>query len=144
MGTRSRSDLGSARRLVRLEVSAMLTGLIALGAGCPLLAPGGSRQPDVVEVDMVNHEFVPKEATVHKGDTVRWVNQELLPVIVHTATSGDLDDEANEGQVFDSGDLTPGQSFEHQFNEVGEFEYYCERHAAHFPAMRHAKVIVVP
>jgi nitrite reductase (NO-forming) len=65
---------------------------------------------------------------VKVGTTVTWTNND--PGQMHTVTS--------DG-VFDSGFLMTGDSFSYTFDEVGEFEYYCQPH----PWMR-AKVIVEP
>jgi len=95
----------------------------------------------VTDVTMDDIAFVPKTVTISVGDSVRWTNLEGLP-IVHTTTSGDPDD-GNDGDLWNSGNLSPGDSFTHQFDEAGEFEYFCIPHQA-LPAMRNAKVIVEP
>jgi plastocyanin len=67
----------------------------------------------------------PVEASV--GDTVTWTNDDSQP---HTVTSG------SNGQpdgTFDSSPnlnplMAPGQTFEHTFEEPGEFPYYCAVH----------------
>ncbi len=95
----------------------------------------------VTDVSIQGTAFVPKEVTIKQGEKVRWTNRESLP-IVHTATSGDPSD-ANAGDLWNSGDLSPGESFVRQFDEVGQFEYYCTHHQS-TAAMRHAMVIVEP
>ena len=95
----------------------------------------------VTEVAMEGIAFVPKTVTINVGDSVRWTNLEGLP-IAHTTTSGDPAD-GNAGDLWDSGNLSPGGSFTHQFDEAGEFEYFCIPHQG-IAAMRNAKVIVEP
>lgn len=56
-------------------------------------------------------------------DTVRWGNADSA---AHTVTSG-LVGEGHDG-IFDSGLFPPGQTFQYQFTEVGEFEYFCLVH----------------
>lgn len=66
---------------------------------------------------------------VKKGEVVTWVNED--PEMIHTATAVD--------GSFDSGFMATEDRFSDQFDEVGEFEYFCTPH----PWMR-AKVIVEP
>ncbi len=66
---------------------------------------------------------------VKQGTTVTWVNDD--PEMIHTATAVD--------GSFDSGFMQTGDTWSYQFDEVGEFEYFCTPH----PWMR-AKVIVEP
>ncbi len=56
-------------------------------------------------------------------DIVRWENADTAP---HTVTSGIP--ETGPDEIFDSLLFPPGKTFQHQFTEVGEFEYYCLVH----------------
>jgi len=56
-------------------------------------------------------------------DSIRWENADTA---AHTITSGNPEDGPDE--IFDSGLSAPGQSFQWQFNEVGEFDYFCLVH----------------
>jgi len=69
-------------------------------------------------------------ATVHvkAGNKVAWVNCEATAT-PHTSTS--------DGGAWDSGTLTPDQSFSRSFPTVGTFPYHCAIH----PSMK-ATVIV--
>ncbi|MCO6439336.1 MAG: hypothetical protein J5J06_19780 [Phycisphaerae bacterium] len=118
----------------------MLAATIGLYLGC---APPAAPEPveGTTDVSMQGIAFVPKEVTIKVGERVRWTNRESLP-IVHTSTSGDPSD-GNAGDLWDSGNLSPGESFVRQFGEVGEFEYFCIPHQT-MQAMRRAKVIVGP
>ena len=104
----------------------------------PEVPPAGEGVTDVL---MQGIAFVPKEVTIRLGESVRWVNTETLP-IVHTTTSGDPSD-GNAGELWDSGNMSPGATFTQQFDEAGEFEYYCIPHQS-IGAMRNAKVLVEP
>ncbi len=134
----------SCRRYVG-TIPAML-GLLGISilvqaGGCPGNMPPPPPRPDVTDVAMQGIAFVPKDVTIPVGNSVRWINMELLP-IPHTVTSGDSTD-VNPGALFESGLFGPGQSFELQFNEVGVFVYFCRVHPL-VPAMRGATVTVVP
>lgn len=104
-------------------------------AGCPRQAP--PPHEGVTDVAMRSIAFDPPTVTITQGESVRWTNLEPA-LIPHTSTSGNPG-EAVAGSLWDSGLMNPGQSFTHQFNEVGEFVYYC---ATHPNQMRDAMVIV--
>ena len=70
-----------------------------------------------VEVHMKNTAFDPKEITIDKGATVKWINDDSVQ---HTVTAGD--------KSFDSGKLNSGQTYERTFNEPGTFDYACTIH----------------
>ncbi len=83
----------------------------------------------VVEIDKLKYQT--PELTVKAGDTVTWVNKEVMPHNVAfkagTAEEGEL-----KGAM-----MTKGQAFSVTFNEAGTYDYHCTPH----PFMR-GKVIV--
>ncbi len=79
-------------------------------------------------VSITGFKFVPDTIRVAQGSTVTWTNSDAA---THTAT-------VDSGTEFDSGQLTTGASFSHQFNTAGTFMYHCAIHAS----MAHAVVIV--
>ena len=106
--------------------------------GCP---GDAATTPTTVDVDIQNLAYAPKEVTIQKGDTVRWTNRETTD-IMHSVISGEPE-AADEGVLFHSLDLAPGDTYEHPFNEAGEFTYHCHHHHDE-PGMIHAKVTVLP
>ncbi|MDA0799064.1 MAG: hypothetical protein O2884_10400, partial [Chloroflexi bacterium] len=66
--------------------------------------------------------FSLQDLTIAVGETVRWTNSDSAP---HTATSGAAG--ALSG-VWDSDDLTQGQSYDFAFTEAGVFPYFCTIH----------------
>jgi plastocyanin len=82
--------------------------------------------PAHANVDISGFAFVPSTLTVSVGTTVTWTNKDSVS---HTVTSND--------NLFDSGTLAKGATFEHTFNQKGTFGYHCSIH----PSMT-AKVIV--
>lgn len=76
------------------------------------------------EVSIGDNFFSSPNLTVKTGDTVKWVNN---GGVVHTATSGS---ESNAGQVFDSGNLSRGESFSFRFTTPGSFPYFCRVHGS--------------
>ncbi len=68
--------------------------------------------------------------TVFQGDTVTWSNADTA---FHTITSINPTGERtptpdDENGLFDSGFFTAGKSFTHQFDDLGDFYYYCTLH----------------
>lgn len=66
---------------------------------------------------MGDNFFDPQVDTVSVGTTVVWENEGALE---HTTTSDD--------ELWDSGNVGPGQDASHTFSDVGEFEYHCTIH----------------
>jgi hypothetical protein len=73
--------------------------------------------PMTVQVDIATFAFDPFNVTINVGDTVMWTN---LDAAIHTATS--------DTPLWDSGNLTQGQSFSFTFTSAGTFPYHCTRH----------------
>jgi plastocyanin len=81
-----------------------------------------------------NLRYSPAEMIVTEGRTVRWVNTSRL---VHTVTADSslaLNPEhvkLPEGaQPFNSGNIAPGDTYEHTFSVAGEYRYFCIPHEA--------------
>jgi plastocyanin len=69
--------------------------------------------------------FTPERVNVKRGDTVEWVNRDLVP---HTATA--------RGE-FDSGPIAAGKSWRFVARTPGRYEYVCTLH----PAMKATLVV---
>ncbi len=67
--------------------------------------------------------YLPHTIEVGPGTEVTWDN---IDTVAHTVTAGS----ATEGPTgeFDSSLLLAGNTFEHEFEEVGEYPYYCIVH----------------
>lgn len=63
------------------------------------------------------------EITVFPGDSVTWNNADTA---FHTITS--VTQSGEEDGLFDSGFFASGESYTRQFNELGDFYYYCSLH----------------
>ena len=93
--------------------------VLALGAAGCGGGPGAAAAADPPITHTITIEgmrFSPEALTIDAGDTVRWVNEDLVP---HTAT--------REG-VFDSQVLPPGGAWAHVFGSAGELAYTCTLH----------------
>lgn len=84
--------------------------------------PPSQSPPATDEVNMDATSFEPANRTVEVGATVTWTNTNNMD---HTVTSG-VDGEP-DGE-FDSGTLSPGETFSHTFEEEGTYEYFCTLH----------------
>jgi plastocyanin len=73
--------------------------------------------PRVHTVLIEGMRFQPAGLTVAAGDTVVWINRDMVP---HTATSA-------SGR-FDSGEIAAGKSWRHVVSSTGEFSYLCTYH----------------
>lgn len=68
-------------------------------------------------VEIKNSAFNPSTLTVPVGTTVTWTNDDSFD---HTVTS-------NSG-AFNSGDISGGSKFSHNFNQPGNYPYHCSIH----------------
>jgi plastocyanin len=98
------------RSMTRWSVTLGLAGLVA-GARM------NERKPTTHTVTIDASQFEPAESTVSVGDTVIWINRDIIP---HTATS--------RAGRFDSGAIAPGKSWTYLAARRGKFAYICTFH----------------
>jgi plastocyanin len=110
--------------------SLVIIGVIVV-ALCGLISSQNSYAATTVEVKIPEgaseegtDHFDPATATVAKGTTVEWVNDDST---LHTVTSGTADS-GNSGTQFDSSYLSADKTFKHTFNKQGTYKYYCTLH----------------
>jgi len=72
---------------------------------------------DAVQMSIQNLNFGEPELKIAVGTMVKWTNDDE---VIHTVTSDD--------DVFESGFMTTGTSFEYTFDESGEYGYSCVIH----------------
>ncbi|MCZ6653240.1 MAG: plastocyanin/azurin family copper-binding protein [Planctomycetota bacterium] len=113
----------------------LILATLVVAGGLAFEGCGGGGDPGANEVFMQAIAFNPMEITIQAGESVTWINQDIVP---HTATSGNPGDE-DLGAIFRSAQFGQGGTFTHTFNDEGEFVYFCEVHPG---MMRDAKVIV--
>jgi plastocyanin len=75
------------------------------------------RKPKTHTVTMENMRFQPSNLTVTRGDTIVWVNKDLVP---HTATS--------KTGGFDSQVVAADRSWRFTVQKKGDFAYVCTFH----------------
>jgi plastocyanin len=98
-------------------------------SGSDCVVPGTAVGPDRVVVLIRNFRFLQDTIRVARGTTITWVNCEAANIEAHTVTS--------TTDVWDSGLLDPGRSFQRTFDAAGTFGYFCRPH----PAMQGAVIV---
>ena len=98
---------------------------VALPLAVAACAGGGGERPAATAAELAAMPWDSVEARA-RGTTVTWVNCDTP---THTATS-DVD-------VWDSGALTPGATFQRTFNTAGAFPFHCTPH----PTMKGTVVV---
>jgi len=78
---------------------------------------GVQRKPKTHTVTIEGMRFQPEALTVARGDTIVWVNKDIVP---HTATS------TTGG--FDSKDIQVDKSWRYTIRKNGDFAYICTLH----------------
>lgn len=84
-----------------------------------IFMPTKSSRPGCEETDSC---YIPSVIKINVGDSVTWKNQD---VAFHSVTSGSYE---NPDGLFDSGHLDPNQLFTLQFDEAGDYDYFCTLH----------------
>lgn len=74
---------------------------------------------------VLEEAYSPSRLTIKAGDTVTWTNEDFVQ---HTVTSGTGFSDPENGKEFGSYLLSQGGTFEHTFENRGEYEYYCQVH----------------
>ena len=83
-------------------------------------APQGTSVPGCEATDEC---FIPSEVTINPGDQVTWSNDDSA---AHTVTAGSAAD--GPSGVFDSSLFMAGTTFSFQFDEEGDYPYFCMVH----------------
>lgn len=98
---------------MRIAAFAAVLGLIV----CTTSLAGERAESKTHTVTIEGMRFQPDSLTIARGDTVVWVNKDLVP---HTATS--------EGGSFDSQIIQSEKSWKFTARKKGEFDYTCTFH----------------
>ncbi len=101
---------------------------IAMALGMPFAfaetvsvsVPQGTSVPGC---EATNECFIPSEVTINPGDQVTWSNDDSA---AHTVTAGSAAD--GPSGAFDSSLFMAGTTFSFQFDEEGDFPYFCMVH----------------
>jgi plastocyanin len=91
--------------------------LVGCLAAFRLHAEAASRKSVTHTVTIDGARFAPADLAVKRGDSIVWVNKDIL---AHTATS--------KSGAFDSKVIQPGQSWKCTAKRKGNFAYTCSFH----------------
>ena len=83
----------------------------------PTAAQPAASQNNTNAIIIKNFSFNPATLTIKKDATVAWINNDLAPHQIKSAT-------------FNSGVLNKGQIFSFTFSDAGTFNYSCSIHPA--------------
>ena len=97
---------------------AMGLALLAGGASPSVIQRSQKPKPVTHTVTIDASSFRPSTLTIAPGDSVVWVNKDLIP---HTATS-------QKQGLFDSGTIPPGKSWTRTFKDKADLAYLCLFH----------------
>jgi plastocyanin len=93
-----------------------LRRLAVVAGAAVLLAPALAAGPRTHTVSVEGMRFVPETLEVQRGDTVEWVNNDLVP---HTVTASG---------AFDSGSIAPKARWKRVIGKAGMIPYVCSFH----------------
>ena len=105
---------GRTRLLERATIALAALGSMLAGIGC---ASEPRTRPSVRQVIIREMRYEPVELTVAVGDTVEWVNRDLVP---HTATA--------QSREWDSGGIEADASWRTTVRTRGPLPYACLFH----------------
>ncbi len=108
-----------------MRIAAFTAGLTLIA--CAMALNAMVPQPKTHTVTIEDMRFQPEVLTVASGDTIVWVNKDLVP---HTATS--------QAGGFDSKAIEAGRSWRFTVSAKGDFAYVCTFHPA-MTAMLHVQ-----
>lgn len=114
------------RRLFLSALALLACSVSVVGVASP------PRKPVAHTVVIEGMEFKPATLDIRLGDSVTWVNKDI---VAHTATTP-----ASAKQPFDSGLIGVGKTWKRTFKEVGTHGYLCTYH----PTMKGMLKVAAP
>lgn len=102
----------SGRQLI--AAVAVLAGSVAISPAPPV------PKPVTHTVVIEGMEFRPGTLSIRRGDSVRWVNKDIVE---HTATTPQ-----GSKRPFDSRMIRAGNSWKRTFTQAGTYDYLCTYH----------------
>ncbi len=106
----------------KLYARVFIVSILAVAAsGC---LGGNTTPPEGNNVNMIGdgyggYSFSPSTLTIRVGENVTWTNTNSVQ---HNVVSD------SPADPFTSGILNNGQTYTHQFNQIGTFPYHCSIH----------------
>jgi plastocyanin len=124
-------------RTLWLLVGVVLVSILALGSAGALIVrmhtvsaasgiTGSNQQRPAIGVTHVfirSEAYQPSNIQVPVGTVITWTNRDNVP---HTVTLAHVMQSTHD--IWESGQLSPGESFSYTFMSSGTFTYYCSDH----------------
>nr|WP_198949593.1 plastocyanin [Synechococcus sp. 1G10] len=111
----------SAARLIKaMATSALLGALLVLVSFSSVLPAEAATVEVKLGTDGGMLAFEPSVVTINKGDTIRFVNNNLAP---HNAVFDGHEELSHTALAF-----APGESWDETFEQAGSYNYWCEPH----------------
>ena len=105
------------RKWALLPMVGIAVAALIFFAGCGKKAEKTTPKTKENAVKIANFAFSPDTITVTAGTEITWINEDST---VHTVT----------GAGFESGEIKPGQSYNHAFSSPGTYDYHCSIHSS--------------
>ena len=96
---------------------AAVIALLVLASASGLAGAPAAAKPRTHTVTIEGMTFSPRVVTADRGDTIVWVNKDLVPHSATTSAAG-----------FDSRSIAAGQSWRYVVRQRGEMPYICTFH----------------
>ncbi len=114
-------SLPSLARLARHLLGSLVAGALLLLVGLAAAPPASAATVEVMlGTDGGMLAFEPSTVTIARGDTVRFVNNNLAP---HNAVFGGHEELSHSPLAF-----AAGEEWEETFTAAGTYPYWCEPH----------------
>ena len=94
-----------------------LVSAAATAAGAGSIASSGAWASQQHVIEIVRFRFMPDPLVVRPGDTVTWINRDIVP---HTATALD--------ESWDTGEIAPGKEGSVVVTAGFSTDYFCRFH----------------
>ena len=119
MTVKQDSKIRTGMRMLLTSGLVVFALLFVISCGTPAIIDEEGTTPTLPsnEIKIAGFAFVSGTITVSVGTTVTWTNDDSVP---HTVTT--------RSALFDSGNLSRGDTFSYTFAQSGTFEYYCTIH----------------
>jgi plastocyanin/FtsP/CotA-like multicopper oxidase with cupredoxin domain len=99
---------------------------LPVGEPCPPMPPS---MAGASTVSIEDFQFNPANVTINAGDTVHWVNNGSPHTVTSNGKTGAVFNCAPaSAEMFDSGNMIHGATFDHMFMNPGSYSYHCDIH----------------
>ncbi len=102
---------------IRINLAIVAVAVLSFGIATATFAGGSTVEPAEHVVEITMFKFIPESLSVKAGDTIIWVNKDIVP---HTATADDLS--------FDTGELKQNESASITISSDQVVSYFCKFH----------------